>query len=117
MVQIQNLGENAHQKTTVALADGSVVVFTLNFMPTAQRWAFDMEYDGKTYACLGLAVHPNLLRGFRDTLPFGLACASTDGVDPFDIRDFSSGRIILSVLDSTNGGTEVEAVEGDFFSN
>ena len=116
MIQIENLDADSKQDTTVVLADGSAIVFSLVYRPTPQRWFIDVVYSGRTIRALGLSLHPNLLRGFRDVLPFGLMCFSTDGTDPATVEDFSSGRVLLFVLDSTNGGTEVERVEGDFFS-
>ena len=116
MIQVSNLDSDAKQNTAVVLADGTAVVLAFAFRAATQRWKVDVTYNGKTYAGLGLCLHPNLLRGFRGVLPFGIFCSSIDGLDPYSVDDFSTGRVSVYILDSTFGNTEVQNVETDFFS-
>jgi hypothetical protein len=111
MLQITNLSDNAHQKTTILLNDNTSVVVTLDFLPRIQKWI--MGVSRSTFLCNGLSVcvHPNMLRSFRKNVPFGIACFAPDGVDPFDISDFINGRIKLYVLDNTAGLTDVDDIE------
>lgn len=115
MIDITNLSSDAHQKTTVLLADNTSVVITLDFLPATQRWVISAARDTFSVKGIPLCVHPNLLRSYRQVTPFGIACTATDGVDPFDIEDFDSGRVTLSILDNTNGETDVVKVETDIF--
>lgn len=115
MIAITNLSADAHQKTTVLLADNTSVVVTLDFHPATQRWVVGVSRAEFTVKGIPLCVHPNLLRSFRQVASFGLACVSADGVDPFDINDFESGRVTLSVLDNTNGEMDVVKVESEIF--
>lgn len=115
MIQINNISADAHQKTTILLADNTSVVITLDFHPATQRWIMGVSHDVFAVNSVGLCIHPNLLRSFRQVIPFGVACTAVDGVDPFDINDFDSGRVVLSVLDNTGGNTDVEAVESGIF--
>jgi hypothetical protein len=107
MQQITNLSDEASQLTKVVLADGSVATFQFLYNAAVERWGFsvshpDIECDGMI-----LCAGANVLRMFRNTIPFGLGCYSTDGADPFYIEDFASGRITLYVLDES----EVEFFE------
>jgi hypothetical protein len=111
MLKITNLSADAHQQTTVLLEDKTAVGMTLYFRPSTQRWTIDIVYGIFSIKGLSLCNHFNLLRSFRQVIPFGLVCQSIDGVDPFDINDFDSQRVSLYVLDNTAQNTEVVDIE------
>lgn len=115
MIDITNISADAHQKTTVLLADNTAVAITLDFLPRTQRWVAGVSWGAFALKGVTLCVHPNLLRSFRRVVPFGISCVSSDGVDPFDINDFDSGRVVLSVLDNTGGETDIEKVEAGIY--
>jgi hypothetical protein len=98
MIQIDNLSDDADQTTEVVLDDGSVVQFEFNFLPAVQLWMMNVTYGSFQANGITLVSHPNILREFRNNIPFGLALTSADGFDPLDISDFISGRIVLYVL-------------------
>lgn len=116
MIPLSNLTSDAHQQTTVLLEDKTSVVVSLDFLPATQRWSLSVTSGGFTVKNVGVSIHPNLLRTYRRTQPFGLACVALDGVDPFDITDFETGRVQLFVLDNTGGLTDVQTVESNFFT-
>ena len=116
MKKLDSLSADASQELSVILDDGSVLQFTFNYRPAAQRWSVDVLYGEFGANGVLLATHPNLLRTWRNILPFGLAITSQDSADPFKLDDFTSGRITLYVLDSTAGGTEVQDVETTYFT-
>lgn len=98
MKQITTISDDPSQSLFINLDDGSVVTLTLNYRPAIQRWAFGFTYGTKGADGLLLSLHPNILRPFRNILPFGLAVISTDGVDPVLMKDFVNGRVSLHVL-------------------
>lgn len=116
MIQVTDLTEAGYQETSVVLADGTTATLKLAFRPATQHWDVSVSREGKVINGVEVTLHPNLLRAYRNTLPFGLACTSKDGVDPFDPADFSSGRVTLYVLDDTGGLTDVEDVESNVFT-
>lgn len=95
---VDNLSDDASQLTRLALPDGSLVVLALVYQPATQRWTVSVTRNDFTVNNMNLCVHPNLLREWREVIPFGLAITSTDGGDPVLIDDFISGRIQLYVL-------------------
>lgn len=112
MQKFDNLSDEAMQSAKLVMADGSVVTLTLRFNPALERWVFDISRNEFSLNGLNICVHPNLLRPWRNIIPFGLACTSTDGVDPTLISDFlptdtGDAHVVLYLLDST----EVEQVE------
>jgi hypothetical protein len=98
MKQLDNLSDAAYQTIRNVLDDGSIVTFNFAYRPATQRWTVDVAWGTRTFHNLNLVVGPNILRTWRRLIPFGLAVTSLDGVDPFNIEDFSSGRVTVYVL-------------------
>ena len=107
MNRIDNLSAARSQITRLALDDGTIVTFTINFNATTERWSFDVEHEDFVTRGVAITTGPNILRAFRGTIPFGLACISTDSIDPTLVDDFETGRATLFLLDAT----EVDQVE------
>lgn len=102
MTRIDNITDDASQLIRLILDDGSIAVLTLNFSGTVERWTYNISYG--TFADNGgnLCIMPNILRQFRNVIPFGLACVAEDGVDPFNVEDFARARVNLYVLNSAD---------------
>lgn len=95
---IDNLSNDAHQTVTLVLEDGTTVTMDLQYMPVIQRWGIGFTYGTFSVQGMNLCIHPNLLRGWRHIVPFGIACLTIDGADPLYIEDFASGRASLYLL-------------------
>lgn len=108
---INNLTNFADQITTLQLEDGSTANLELIYQGATERWTMNLTYGTRTYNGIGMCCYPNLLRPWREILPFGLACTTQDQTDPFDINDFASGRVSLYILTQA----DVEAVEETIF--
>lgn len=98
MNQIDNISNDSNQSITLVLADASTVVLKLQYLPAIQRWMMGITYGTFEVQGLNVSIHPNLLRGWRNLLPFGITCTTIDGADPLYIDDFSNGRANLYVL-------------------
>lgn len=109
---IDKLTDDAAQQYTLISETGQSIQFFLRYIPTQQRWIFNLSYQGKILNGIALTASPNILRNFRNVLPFGLAVTSTDALDPLYLDDFASKRIKLYLLTSD----EVETVEEVIFS-
>ena len=110
MNSIDNLSSAANQTTLVVLDDGTTVTLTLTYRAATQRWTLDVLRG--TFQAFGINVsaHPNLLREWRNVVPFGLACSTTDGGDPVYLEDFSNGRATLLILTQD----DVAAIEATY---
>lgn len=112
MQRVDNISNESIQSTKIVLADGSIVTLTLRFNPALERWVFDISRDDFSLQGLNMCLHPNLLRPWRNVIPFGLSCTSNDGIDPTLQDDFlpdsdGNSRAVLYVLDAS----EVQQVE------
>ncbi len=98
MKQINSITDDAKQSLAIILEDGSRVQTTLNYIAAQNGWFYSFIYGDFTSNNRRLVNSPNMIRQFRNILPFGLACLVTDGYEPVYIDDFTSGRVTLFVL-------------------
>ncbi len=110
---INNLTSAGNQTTTAILADGSSVVLTFKYRPAIQRWTVDVAYGNFVAKGIGLATNLNLLRIWRNVIPFGLAIFTADGTDPFMADDLTGSppRVLVTMLDGTGERTDLDDVE------
>lgn len=54
---------------------------------------------------------PNALRCFLRIIPFGIAFSTNSYVEPFQLDDFSSGRVQMYLLNSE----DVQTIEQEIF--
>lgn len=110
---ISNLTAAGVQTSIALLADGSTVTLRFRYRPAIQRWTVDVQRGTFIANGVGLATNPNLLRLWRNIIPFGMAVSTVDGTDPFMADDLAAPnpRVTLTMLDSSAGRTDVEDVE------
>ncbi len=114
MVLIDNLSDAADQITALQLPDGSTATLELIYLGTIQRWIYNITHPDFPAGALNgqmLCRHPNILRQFKNLIPFGLAVVSANGNEPVNIEDFANGSTLLYLLDAA----DVAAVEVAFF--
>jgi hypothetical protein len=107
MNQLTILSNDADQLCFVPLSDGSIVQLEFVYRPGIQRWTVSINHPQLLLNGYMLCVSPNLLRQWRNLIPFGLAVTSIDGYDPVDVNDLTNGRISVYVLTPA----EVQQVE------
>lgn len=112
---ITGLTDQPNQIQPVLTADGSTLTISLNYRPQQNGWFADISWDGQTptWQSLGmrLTVGPNILRQYKNQLPFGLAVYTTDLRDPSGLEDFVNGYCKLMLL----GADDVIGVEQVYF--
>lgn len=99
MRTVQRWTQNALQQQTLVLPDGTAFTLQIYFRPIQKGWFINSLVYG-AFSVYGLRItnNPNLLYQWRNKLPFGLACYSTDNREPSLIGDFESGASTLYVL-------------------
>jgi hypothetical protein len=111
MIQITNINSVAHQIIPVILDSGDLVNLILDYHSTQEAWTFGIEYLAfKSYGNR-LCVHPNLLRRFKNIIPFGLTVGIIDKGEPWFIDDFEKGRAGIYFLSAA----EVQTIETEIF--
>lgn len=111
MLYINKITNAAQQQLILTGIPGLQITMTLRFMPRVQRWVMGVKWQDFEAEGIVLVGSLNLLRQFKNTLPFGIACLRADGLDPYQIDDFQNEVANLYLLDST----DVQTVETDWF--
>lgn len=108
MLIIPQITNAPNQQLTVSLPDGSSFVMNLYYMPQQYGWFItNFVYGDFTLNSLRITNNPNMLRQWKNSLAFGLACFSTSLREPTQQNDFASGASNLYVLTAA----EVQAYE------
>lgn len=89
---------DSKQTAEFVLDDGGIVTFLMFYSPNQQGWFYSIQYGEFISNNRRLVVSPNMLRQFRNRIPFGLACTSVDGYEPVYQTDFQNQRINLYLL-------------------
>lgn len=112
MKLIDRLTTDASQQMTLVTDANDTVPLGLRFLPRQQLWRFNIAY--KSFSDNGniLQCSPNILRQYKNNIPFGIACTSTDSLGPLYLDDFTTGRIKLYLLTAD----EVQQIETLLFT-
>lgn len=96
------ISADARQEFAVSLDDNSRVTISLWYSSMQAGWFYSVSRGTFSVTNRRMVNSPNMLRQFRDFIPFGLACIVSDGLEPVFIDDFSTGRASLYILDSAD---------------
>ena len=108
---ITEFTDNPKQTCTLVLENQETVTFNLYFYETQLSWYFDFTYNDVISNGNKVVLGMNILRSFKHIIPFGLAFQANDGVEPFAIDDFITGRVSVYLLSKD----DVEASENNIF--
>jgi hypothetical protein len=106
---LTDISQDASQKHTVIIDNGQEVVIALRYNPTQQGWYADIAYETGSFELKGIRVctSPNLLRQWKNIIPFGIEVSCEKDYEPVFLEDFVVGRCSLAILTAQ----EVKAVE------
>lgn len=101
MKQITAISDDVKQNMSIVLDDGTKLVINLEYISSQKGWFMSLVY-GTTLTINNrrIVTSPNMLRAFRNVIPFGIGCTTADQGEPIYKDDFSSGRSSLYVLNS-----------------
>lgn len=99
MLNVKQITSDPQQKQIAILPDGTFFTMTIEFKPMQFGWFLtSFTYLNFTINGLRICVSPNMLYQFKNQIPFGLACFTTDGNEPTQQEDFSSGYAQMFIL-------------------
>jgi hypothetical protein len=97
---INNLTNSPNQSFTLTVSDGSLINMSLCYIQNQSGWFYSFVHPLLTVGWRRLVISPNLLRQFRNFIPFGLYCTSTDSYEPVFIDDFINQRVTIFLLNA-----------------
>lgn len=102
------------QQTTLVLEDGTRATLYLEWRPAQRCWSFDLTWGDFSLLGQQLVASPNILRGFREQVIFGIAVIGAGNVDPSDLESFVNGSAALYLLDAADvADVEATVYTGD----
>lgn len=107
MYRLTTISEEPNQNLIFQLDDGTSLSCTLSYYRGQRGWFYSIQYGELLLNSRRIVTSLNMLRQFRDIIPFGLACLTTDGLEPIFKNDFKSGRAALFFLNEE----DIERVE------
>lgn len=111
MRQLTGFTDQPRQASIVTIDDGSRATLLLEYKPNQNGWFFSITREDFVLNGVRLVPSPNILRQWKELLPFGLLVATTNNAEPFNQSDFADGFCELYLLDAD----EVEEVEAAAF--
>lgn len=104
MKLINELTNEAKQTLQFILDDGSVINFSMQYIDNQQGWFYSFSHSTSGFSVNNrrMVTSPNMIRAFREILPFGFMCFTTDGQEPIFQSDFSSGRAKFYLLNAAD---------------
>lgn len=88
------------------------IAMTLRYLPRMQLWTMNLAFGTTTINGIMVMTAANMLRQFRNNIPFGICCLMASGLDPYNQNDFATQAANLYLLNSA----DVANIEAEFFT-
>lgn len=98
MNNVDIINENPSQSLTLVLENGKNVNMKLRYCDVQRGWFYDLSYLDFNLYGRRLVTSQNMLRQFKNIIPFGLSVLTNDGYEPVFIDDFKNGRASMYTL-------------------
>lgn len=112
MFKLTTLSNEPNQQISITLNDTDRVVLTFEYRPNQLGWFFSFEYNEQLYQNIRLTTAYNILRAYRNWLPFGLRCDTLDNEEPIDLNDFATGYATIYLIPQK----ELSVIEGAYYA-
>ena len=111
MYQLTSLGNEPRQQIIMIVDDNIRVPFNFEYKANQLGWFFGFQYGDVNYQNIRLTTSYNILRAYRNWLPFGLRCDTADDEEPMSIDDFVSGYATVYLLTKE----DVQTIESNYY--
>jgi len=99
MYLVTTITSDIKQTQSLTLPDGSQISLAIYYSANQLGWFIsNLTYEDFVVNTLRISTIPNLLRQWQNLIPFGLYIATTDGGEPTQQQDFSSGYAQMYIL-------------------
>ena len=111
MYKLTSLGNEPKQKIIMIINDNIRVPFYFEYKSNQLGWFFGFQYGDVNYQNVRLTTSYNILRAYRNWLPFGLRCDTADDEEPMSIDDFVNGYANVYLLTKE----DVQTIENNYY--
>jgi len=107
MKRIENITSEAHQRHTIII-DGGEIVLTLRFYGVTESWFMDVTYQGESISGVKLSLAVQHINAKNWPFDFIVFDGSGRDVGPFQLTDFEDDRCQLYMLEAA----DIEDIRG-----
>jgi len=107
---LTNITDDPKQLMYINIENYNAAQLTIWYKPEQYGWFFDLVWEDFATYTQRVVVTPNLLRPYKNILPFGLACTTTNDVDPIFQNSFITNCKIILLEE-----TDLSFVETSFY--
>jgi len=100
MQELTELTNEANQEHIVKVITGELFTLQLFYLHRSESWYANIIYNDVVLNGIKINQSINVLRQYKNILPFGIACYSDYNTDPFLLEDFAQDNYFLSILTS-----------------
>ena len=83
-----SLGNEPKQEIIMMINSRARIVLNFEYKANQLGWFFGIKYKDINYQNIRLTTSFNILRAYRNYLPFGLRCDTVDNGEPTNINNF-----------------------------
>lgn len=112
MLYINKITSDPSQNINLTGIPNLNIAMTLRYLARMQLWVMGLKFGTTTINGIMVTTAPNMLRQFKNNMPFGIACLKADGLDPYYLTDFSTQAANLYLLNSD----DVAVLEAEMFT-
>jgi hypothetical protein len=91
MIQITEISSEPKQNHVLSLDQYNTINLYLEWKPQQQGWFYTVSWQGFSTNLQRIVYGLNLLRQYKNIIPFGIAVTTSNGLDPLTQDSFSSG--------------------------
>ncbi len=113
MYLISGITDAPKQEQTLILPNDQQATLYLEFKPQQTGWFMTLTYGAFVVRNMRVVNSPNILRQFKNLIPFGFGCFLDDKQEPLFVGDFQSERAKLYILDEAEVGEFEDYLSGE----
>jgi len=113
MRQITEISEDPTQKLDIVTEDNQTFELSLEYSDQQQGWFYSIIFGDLIINGSRIITGLNILRNYKNIIPFGISILTDDLSEPIFIDDFSTERVRFIILTEE----EVETIETVFYNN
>lgn len=91
MKYIDRITNSPIQTMTLTGNQRQRINLTMRYMPSQQSWFMDVAYQDFSVYGLQVVASVNMLRNYKNVVPFGFVCTTEQQIDPYRLDDFLTG--------------------------
>ena len=108
MTKIEGITDAPNQDMSVILEDGTRVEINLRYKPNQSGWFVDVIRGEWAARGLRLVASPNMLRQWKNVIPFGLGVYTLNQREPMLLDSFTTTTKLLLLTEADVAAQETE---------